>query len=101
MISQIHLFHLFESFRGKKMCKELEGEQLTQGIASNDSSDSLNNFLPIIWLKNKVRKKELKLLLLKWCFTQQIPDYAMFVCVKMMLSIFNTNIYFYKNAMLL
>lgn len=48
MISQIHLFHLFESFRGKKMCKELEGEQLTQGIASNDSSDSLNNFLPII-----------------------------------------------------
>ena len=30
------------------MYKELEGEQLTQGIASNDSSDSLNNFLPII-----------------------------------------------------
>lgn len=101
MISQISLFHLFESFRGKKMYKELEGEQLTQGIASNDSSDSLNNFLPIIWLKNKVRKKELKLLLLKWCFTQQIPDYTMFVYVKMMLSIFNPNIYFYKNAMLL
>lgn len=48
MISQISLFHLFESFRGKKMYKELEGEQLTQGIASNDSLDSLNNFLPII-----------------------------------------------------
>ena len=48
MISQISLFHLFESFRGKKMYKELEGEQLTQGSASNDSWDSLNNFLPII-----------------------------------------------------
>ena len=83
------------------MCKELEDEQLTQGIASNDSSVSLNNFQPIIWLKKKVRKKELKLILLKWFFTQQIPDYTVFVCVKVMLSILNPNIYFYKNAMLL
>ena len=48
MISQLSLFHLLESFLGKKLCKELEDEQLTQGIASNDSSVSLNNFQPII-----------------------------------------------------
>ena len=38
------------------MCKELEGEQLTQGIVSNDSSVSLNNFLPIIWKKKSQKE---------------------------------------------
>lgn len=59
MISQISLFHLFESFRGKRVCKELEGEQLTQGIVSNDSSVSpTTSYLLFEKKKKKKSRKE-------------------------------------------
>lgn len=70
MISQISLFHLFESFRGKRVCKELEGEQLTQGIVSNDSSVSLNNFLPIIWKKKKSERRSWSF----YCSNDALPN---------------------------
>lgn len=56
LVNLVYFIYL-KVFWGKKMCKELEDEQLTQGIASNDSSVSLNNFQPIIWLKKKSQKE--------------------------------------------